>query len=153
MPERRRRPVLLALALVLVLVLAACGSSSNSNSNSTSSTTTTATKTSGGSVPPSTKAKAVEKLTLEANPKGELKYNTTSLTAKAGVASLTLTNNSPIAHNVTIETSSGSIAGGSTTFTGGSHTIRVPLKAGTYKFFCSVPGHRQAGMEGTLTVQ
>jgi uncharacterized cupredoxin-like copper-binding protein len=29
----------------------------------------------------------------------------------------------------------------------------VELKAGTYKFFCTVPGHRQAGMEGTLTVQ
>jgi plastocyanin len=157
--ERRipRRSAYLALAAVLILVLAACG---GGNSNTTTTTTTggTTTKTSSGgnggsSVPPSTKATATEKLSLEANPKGELKYNTTTLTAKAGVAAITLTNNSPLAHNVTIEDSSGKIIGGSTTFTGGSHTIRIPLKAGTYKFFCSVPGHRQAGMEGTLTVE
>ncbi len=40
-----------------------------------------------------------------------------------------------------------------TTFAGGSHTIPLKLKPGTYKFFCSVPGHRMAGMEGTLTVE
>jgi uncharacterized cupredoxin-like copper-binding protein len=27
------------------------------------------------------------------------------------------------------------------------------VKAGTYTFFCSVPGHEQAGMKGTLTVK
>jgi uncharacterized cupredoxin-like copper-binding protein len=39
------------------------------------------------------------------------------------------------------------------TFQGGSKTVSATLRAGTYKFYCSVPGHRQAGMEGTLTVQ
>jgi uncharacterized cupredoxin-like copper-binding protein len=53
---------------------------------------------------------------------------------------------------VTIE-SSGSNLGATPTFQGGSKTLTVTLKAGTYKFYCSVPGHRQAGMEGTLTVQ
>ena len=38
-------------------------------------------------------------------------------------------------------------------FSGGSKTLSLNLKPGTYKFYCSVPGHRQAGMEGTLTVQ
>jgi uncharacterized cupredoxin-like copper-binding protein len=36
---------------------------------------------------------------------------------------------------------------------GGSKTLAVTLKPGTYKFYCSVPGHRQAGMEGTLEVK
>jgi uncharacterized cupredoxin-like copper-binding protein len=38
------------------------------------------------------------------------------------------------------------------TFTGGSRTLTIKLKPGTYTFYCSVPGHRQAGMEGTLKI-
>jgi uncharacterized cupredoxin-like copper-binding protein len=33
----------------------------------------------------------------------------------------------------------------------GSVTINAP--AGTYQFYCNVPGHKEAGMVGTLTVQ
>jgi uncharacterized cupredoxin-like copper-binding protein len=39
------------------------------------------------------------------------------------------------------------------TFSGASKTLMLNLKPGTYKFYCSVPGHRQAGMEGTLVVK
>jgi uncharacterized cupredoxin-like copper-binding protein len=35
---------------------------------------------------------------------------------------------------------------------GGSEILTLNLKRGTYKFYCSVPGHRIAGMEGALTV-
>jgi uncharacterized cupredoxin-like copper-binding protein len=145
-PSRKqpRRAIALALALIVALVLAACGSSTSSKTNGSGGTS---------AVPPSTKAKSSEHLTLAANPQGEFKYDKTTLTAKEGVASLTLANSSPVEHNVTIENSAGTIVGGTTTFAGGSHTIRISLKAGTYKFFCSVPGHRQAGMEGTLTVE
>jgi plastocyanin len=149
-PRGRRRVVVAATAVVAVLVLAACGSSnSNTSSSTTTNTSTGATKASS-----TTKAAGpVQHLTLEANPAGELKYNKTTLTAKAGPATLTLTNNSPISHNVTLENSAGAKVAATTTFDGGSHTIPLNLKAGTYKFFCSVPGHRMAGMEGTLTVE
>ena len=64
-----------------------------------------------------------------------------------------MTNMSPLGHNVTVESSSGKILGATPTFQGSSKTLTLNLKPGTYKFFCSVPGHRAAGMEGTLTVK
>jgi plastocyanin len=91
-------------------------------------------------------------LSLEANHEGQLKYNTTSLTAKTGKVSIDFTNMAPVEHNVTIESSAHAIVGHTPTFDGGAKTLSLNLEPGTYKFFCSVPGHRMAGMEGTLTV-
>lgn len=96
---------------------------------------------------------APENLSLEANAEGQLKYNTTSLSAKAGKVSIDFTNMAPVGHNVTVESASGEKVGATPTFQGGSKTLSLNLKPGTYMFFCSVPGHRMAGMEGTLTVK
>ncbi len=92
-------------------------------------------------------------LSLEANTEGQLKYNKTSLTANAGKVSIDFTNMSPLGHNMTIASSSGAVVGATPTFQGGSKTLTLNLRPGTYKFYCSVPGHRMAGMEGTLTVK
>ena len=62
------------------------------------------------------------------------------------------TNSSSVPHNMTIEDSSGKQVGATATFSGGSKSFTVDLKPGKYTFFCSVPGHREAGMQGTLTV-
>ncbi len=144
----------LVLSIVLAgLLIAGCGSSSSGSSSSSSTpaapatTPTTSSTSSGGST-----AKG-EALSLEANSEGQLKYNKTSLTAKAGAVSIDFTNMASLGHNVTVESSSGTVVGATPTFQGGSKTLSLNLKAGTYKFFCSVPGHRMAGMEGTLTVQ
>ena len=60
-------------------------------------------------------------------------------------------NSAPIEHNVAL--AKGSKALGETPiFTGGTRKLTLKLAAGTYSFFCAVPGHRQAGMEGVLTV-
>ena len=56
-------------------------------------------------------------------------------------------------HNLEIE-GNGVEAGPSATISGGEKAeLKVTLKPGTYQFFCAIPGHREAGMEGTLTVQ
>lgn len=145
---------LLALAVGL-LALAGCGSSSSGSTSSASEPAAPATPATTSSSAAATPAPATgsSSLSLAANPEGQLKYNTTSLTAKAGKVSINFTNMAPEDHNVTIEDSSKATVGATPTFQGGSKTLSVNLKPGTYKFFCTVPGHRQAGMEGTLTVQ
>jgi plastocyanin len=92
-------------------------------------------------------------LSLAADPGGALKFTSTSLAAKAGKVTIKFTNMSPLMHNMTIEHgTSGPVVGATPTFKGGTKTLTVDLKPGTYTFFCSVPGHRAAGMQGTLTV-
>jgi plastocyanin len=149
-------PTLSAVTLAVgLLALAGCGSTSSTSSSTTPAApaTTPATTPSTSSTPTTSSTAAGSALSLEANAEGQLKYNTTSLTAKAGKVSIDFTNMSPLGHNVTIESSSGSTVGATPTFQGTSKTLTLDLKAGTYKFFCSVPGHRMAGMEGTLTVK
>jgi plastocyanin len=152
----RRIPMFSLLALAAVMTaLAGCGSSKESSSSAstpaastpttTSATTSTATTTSS--------APASGSLSLAANPEGQLKYNTSTLTANAGKVSIDFTNMSPLEHNVTIESSSHAVVGATPTFKGEAKTLSVTLKPGTYKFYCSVPGHRMAGMEGTLVVK
>jgi plastocyanin len=145
---------MLALAVGL-FALSGCGSSSSTTSSSASTPTTAATPTasSAATSTPAAATGAGSTLSLAANTEGQLKYNTTSLTAKAGSVKIDFTNGAPLAHNVTIASSSGTVVGATPTFQGGSKTLSVNLKPGTYKFYCTVPGHRMAGMEGTLTVQ
>jgi len=89
---------------------------------------------------------------LEANPGGQLSFNTTKLSANAGKVTVEMTNMSPTAHNLTIAQGS-KVLGATPTFTGGKKSVTLTLAPGTYAFYCSVPGHRQAGMEGVLTVR
>ena len=70
---------------------------------------------------------------------------------RPGTVTITMTNMSPVEHNVTVAQGS-TVLGATPTFIGGTRTLTLNLKPGTYTFYCSVPGHRQAGMEGTLTV-
>jgi plastocyanin len=109
--------------------------------------------TTGTPPPPSSPAPnaAGRSLKLAANPAGELSFNTKQLSARAGSVTLTMSNMSPLEHNVVVAHGS-TVLGTTPTFIGGAKTLTVTLKPGSYTFYCSVPGHRQAGMEGTLTV-
>ena len=92
-------------------------------------------------------------LDIEADPSGQLAFTSDSATAKAGKVTVNFTNTSPVPHDVRIESSGGEEVGGTEVLSEGSESAKVDLKPGEYTYFCSVPGHRQAGMEGTLTVK
>ena len=116
-------------------------------------TTTTAsgattTSTTTGAAP---KGKATTlKLAAQAN---TIAYDTKQLSGKPGSVTIDFTNPSALTHDVCIEDSSGAQIGCSSTIAQGNTSLSENLKAGSYTFFCSVDGHRQAGMEGTLTVK
>lgn len=159
---RLGRAPAVVLAVGAAILVAGCGGSSNSNSTagttaatsaSTPATTSSAATSSTSATSTGAGAAASQPLALEANREGQLAYSTKSLTAKSENVSIDFTNNSPLGHNVTIENSSGKTVGATPTFQGGTKTLSLHLKPGVYKFFCSVPGHRMAGMEGTLTVR
>ena len=88
---------------------------------------------------------------LAADPSGGLSYDTKQLSAKAGRVTIAFTNAASLEHNVTIAQGSTQL-GATPTFSGGTRMLTLNLKPGTYTFYCSVPGHRQSGMEGTLHV-
>jgi plastocyanin len=117
----------------------------------TSKSTTSPKATTGTPIPPSSPAAKATTLKLAANPAGQLSFNTKQLSAKAGKLTIDFANASPVEHDVTIAQGS-SVLGATPVFTGGSKTLTLSLKPGSYTFYCSVPGHRQAGMEGTLSV-
>jgi plastocyanin len=146
----RKLALTAAVAAFASIALVACGGGSSSSSTAASTTSTTTSAAGGGGAAGGAKST----LNVEADPGGALKYTQSSLSTKAGQVTVDFNNPSPLAHNVTIEDSSGQQLGATDTINGGSKTsTTVSLKPGTYKFLCTVDGHAAAGMEGTLTVK
>jgi len=141
-------------AVTVVLVIAALTTAvitSGPPAKSAAATAAATSSTPAGASTPSNITERVTKLAVEAQPGGQLAYNTQQLSAGSGQVTIVMTNMSPLEHNLTIAQGT-NVLGATPTFKGGSRTLTLKLKPGTYKFFCTVPGHRQAGMEGTLTV-
>ena len=95
-------------------------------------------------------------LEIDADPTGQLAYVTTKAQGKAGHVTVKMGNKSGVPHNIAIQQGTGPtgpILGASPIVPNGTATVSVTLKAGTYTYFCQVPGHRAAGMMGTLTVK
>jgi plastocyanin len=93
---------------------------------------------------------------LEADPDGDLAYTTDAASAKVegGYVTVNFTNPQSETHDVLLEDARGKVVGGTERIGEGRDSASVKgMKPGRYIFFCSVPGHREAGMEGTLTVR
>ena len=92
------------------------------------------------------------KLSIPADPSGGLAYTYSSALANAGQVEIDSPNKSSVDHDISVE-GSGVDEHGDVVKNGGVSTVNVDLKPGEYTFYCSVPGHRQGGMEGKLTVK
>jgi plastocyanin len=91
-------------------------------------------------------------LAIPADPNGGLSYKYSDATANAGKVTINSKNDASIGHDIAIE-GNGVSEHGKVVSGGATSTITANLKPGTYTFFCSVPGHRQAGMQGKLVVK
>jgi len=89
---------------------------------------------------------------IPANPDGQLRYEFASATAPAGQLEIDSKNDSSTPHDIAIE-GNGVNEKGEVVSGGGVSKISVDLQPGEYTFYCSVPGHREGGMEGKLTVE
>jgi plastocyanin len=143
----RKLALLVAVGLLASLTLAACGGGDDNDTTAETSTTQTTTQAGGGG------GGGGGTVSLSADPSGALAYQETSLTAKAGNDTIDFDNPAPLDHDVCVEDSSGKQLGCSDTVKEDKASLTLNLKSGTYTYYCSVDGHRAAGMEGTLTVQ
>ena len=88
-------------------------------------------------------------LSIAADPGGQLAYVTKVATAPAGALDVESPNESSTPHDIVIDGK----GKGQTVSNGGVSKFSASFAAGKYTYFCSLPGHRQAGMEGTLAVK
>jgi len=90
-------------------------------------------------------------LQLAASPT-DIAFDTTELTSKPGEVTIDFDNPAALEHNVAIEQDGKELAT-TKTITEGKASLSVDLAPGSYTFLCTVPGHAEAGMTGTLTVR
>jgi plastocyanin len=142
----RRASAVACVAAVAALGLAACGGGDDNN-DTTAAAAPPATTTGGGGAGGSSTVNI-------STPSGtDLAYNQKDVSAKAGSVTIDFQNNESIPHDVAVESPSGDTVGQTDLVASGAANTTVDLQPGTYQFFCTVPGHREAGMEGTLTVK
>jgi len=139
--------------LLAALALAACGGGDDTTGEETAASPETTQEAESEKEAEGGSAGSASTVDFEADPSGALAFTSDSAEAKAGKVTVDFTNSSPVPHDVAIEDSSGETIAETETLAEGSDSTTAELKPGEYTFYCSVPGHRQGGMEGTLTVK
>jgi plastocyanin len=96
---------------------------------------------------------ATETIDVSSPQDGSLVFQPNGLEAKPGNLTVDYDNPSQVPHSIAVATANGNVLGETQPAAGGTQTLQVPnLAPGKYIFYCTVPGHREAGMEGNLTV-
>jgi plastocyanin len=144
-PPDRTGPFLLSLLTAAALVLAAAGCGGGSGGSAANSPATTSGASAAGSGKGTT-------LHIKADASGALRFDKSTLTAKAGKVTIVMGNPSPLSHDIAIQGNGVDVTGATVT-QGGTSTVTADLKPGTYTFLCTVDRHAAAGMKGTLTVR
>jgi plastocyanin len=141
------RALVLLIALVAAIGLVACGGDDEDDGGSadTGAATTEGGGGGGGA------GGGAQTLKVTADATGQLAWTPKTLQAKAGEVTIELDNPSPVPHNVEIE--GNGVDEVSDTVSQDTTTVSAELKPGEYEYYCNVPGHKEAGMDGTLTVE
>ena len=140
----RKLPSPIAVLVLAALGLAACGSSSD----------TTSVDLEHGGVDLDNRQRRRRRHDLDrGRPQRRARVHVDSVSAPAGSDTLEFNNPASLGHDVVIEDRAATRSRAPTVITADSTSTTADLKAGTYTYFCSVDGHRDAGMEGTLTVK
>jgi plastocyanin len=107
----------------------------------------------GGNQQPAQSPSQVETLSVASPADGSLVFQPNGLQAQPGNVQIDYDNPSPVPHSIAVATANGNVIGQVQPFTAGKQTLDLnDLKPGKYVFYCTVPGHREAGMQGDLTV-
>lgn len=115
------------------IVVAACGGGAASQPPANSQPAASASQPSG------------TEISIDAT---EFAFDPGTISIPAGVAeTVTLVNKGTIEHDITVDALSVKIHAG----VGDTVSGTVTAAAGTYEFYCSIPGHKEAGMVGTFT--
>jgi plastocyanin len=139
---------LLVLISVLALAAFALGACGGDDDEDTAASDTSATQTTSG-----TGEGAGGTISISADPDGAIAYPETSVTAPAGDDTVEFDNPASLSHDVVIEDPDGNEVARTDVIAQDTATTTAQLEPGEYTFFCSVEGHREGGMEGTLTVE
>lgn len=144
---------LIALLCASAVPLAGCGDDDDSGGSSggDSAEKRSGGYSGGGGADEKASGGKAQTIKISADPGGALKFDKSSLTAAPGKVTIVMDNPSDLPHAVEIEGAGVEVAG-DTVMKGGVSKASAEVKAGEYEFYCPVGNHKDAGMEGTLTV-
>ena len=150
----RRLVPLLAVLGIAAIGIAACGGDDDDSSTASSAPATTE-EAPAEEAPADAPAAEAGPVAIAADSGGLLKFDTDAAAAVSDGGQVTIDFDNPITtlHDLRVEDASGNDVGGTSQFIEGAESVTLDLEPGEYTFFCSVGGHRAAGMEGALTVE